>query len=97
MKHHGILTLFKLALLGLLICLPLTSCTRVDAKANATSTEATPVRAVPAVSADVPLEIAAVGNVEATDSVESKVARCRTDQPRRLHRRTERDQGAAAV
>ena len=31
-----------------------------------------PVRAVPAVSADVPLEIAAVGNVEAMDSVEVK-------------------------
>ncbi len=72
MKHHGILTLFKLALLGLLICLPLASCTRVAAKANATSTEAMPVRAVPAVSADVPLEIAAVGNVEAMDSVEVK-------------------------
>jgi membrane fusion protein, multidrug efflux system len=71
-KHHGILTLFKLALLGLLLCLPLTSCTRVTAKANATSTEATPVRAVRAISADVPLEIAAVGNVEAMDSVEVK-------------------------
>jgi membrane fusion protein, multidrug efflux system len=71
-KHHGILTLFKLALLGLLLCLPLASCTRVAAKASATSTEAMPVRAVPAISADVPLEIAAVGNVEAMDSVEVK-------------------------
>jgi membrane fusion protein, multidrug efflux system len=71
-KHHGMLTLFKLALLGVVICVPLTSCTRVAAKANATSTEPVPVRAVRADSADVPLEIAAVGNVEAMNSVEVK-------------------------
>lgn len=66
------LTLFKLALLGVVICVPLTSCTRVAAKANAASTEPVPVRAVRADSADVPLEIAAVGNVEAMNSVEVK-------------------------
>jgi multidrug efflux system membrane fusion protein len=59
-----------------LICLPaclfITSCTRVAAKAGPDSTETIPVRTVRAVSADVPLEIAAVGNVEAMDSVEVK-------------------------
>ena len=54
------------------MCLPLTSCTRVAAKANPRQTDAMPVRAVRAVSQDVPLEIAAVGNVEAMDSVEVK-------------------------
>jgi membrane fusion protein, multidrug efflux system len=44
----------------------------VAAKAAPGSTETIPVRAVRAVSADVPLEIAAVGNVEAMDSVEVK-------------------------
>jgi multidrug efflux system membrane fusion protein len=48
----------------------MTSCTRVAAKAG--STETIPVRAVRAVSADVPVEIAAVGNVEAMDSVDVK-------------------------
>jgi multidrug efflux system membrane fusion protein len=61
-------------LLRVLICLPacllMTSCTRVAAKAG--STETIPVRAVRAVSADVPVEIAAVGNVEAMDSVDVK-------------------------
>jgi membrane fusion protein, multidrug efflux system len=71
-KHSGILPFFLWACLGALICLPLTSCTRVAAKANATATEAIPVRAVRAVSEDVPLEIAAVGNVEAMDSVDVK-------------------------
>ncbi len=73
-------------LLRVLICLPacllMTSCTRVAAKAG--STETIPVRAVRAVSADVPLEIAAVGNVEAIDSVEVKSAHCGRDQPRCL-------------
>jgi membrane fusion protein, multidrug efflux system len=67
------LEVFRL-LLRVLICLQacllMTSCTRVAAKAA--STETIPVRAVQAVSADVPLEIAAVGNVEAMDSVEVK-------------------------
>jgi membrane fusion protein, multidrug efflux system len=53
-------------------CLLMTSCTRVAAKAGPGSTETIPVRAVRAASADVPLEIAAVGNVEAVDSVEVK-------------------------
>ena len=72
MKHSGIFPFFLWACLGALICLPLTSCTRVAAKANAAATEAMPVRAVRAVSEDVPLEIAAVGNVEAMDSVDVK-------------------------
>jgi len=71
-KHSGILPFFLWACLGVLLCLPLTSCTRVAAKANAAATEAMPVRAVRAVSEDVPLEIAAVGNVEAMDSVDVK-------------------------
>ena len=72
MKHSGLLPFFSWACLGALICLPLTSCTRVAAKANPTATEAVPVRAVRAVSEDVPLEIAAVGNVEAIGSVDVK-------------------------
>jgi len=72
MKHHGMLLLLALAWLAALICFPLTSCTRVAAKANPPATEAIPVRAARAVSEDVPLEIAAVGNVEALDSVDVK-------------------------
>ncbi len=71
MKHHGILSLLKFALLGAPLCFPLTSCTRAAAKAPA-ATEAIPVREVRAVSEDVPLEIAAVGNVEAMARVEVK-------------------------
>jgi membrane fusion protein, multidrug efflux system len=62
----------KLVLCGILICLPLTSCTRVSAKTDAAATESIPVRAVRAVSQDVPLEITAVGNVEAINSVAVK-------------------------
>jgi multidrug efflux system membrane fusion protein len=62
----------KLPLLGMLMCFPLTSCTRVSAKADVAATDAVPVRAVLAVSQDVPLEISAVGNVEAIASVEVK-------------------------
>lgn len=72
MKPHSILSLLKFALLGVPLCLSLTSCTRVAAKVNPTATEAIPVRATRAVSEDVPLEIAAVGNVEAMDRVELK-------------------------
>lgn len=72
MKHSGLLPVFLWTCLGALICIPLTSCTRVAAKANTSATEAIPVRAVRAVSEDVPLEIAAVGNVEAMDSVDVK-------------------------
>jgi membrane fusion protein, multidrug efflux system len=67
------LEVFRL-LLRVLVCLQacllMTSCTRVAAKAA--STETIPVRAVRAVSADVLVEIAAVGNVEAMDSVDVK-------------------------
>ena len=72
MKRPRILSFLNFALLGALLCLSLTSCTRVAAKANPTATEAVPVRAVRAVLEDVPLEIAAVGNVEAMDRVEVK-------------------------
>ena len=72
MKRPRILSFFNFALLGALLCLSLTSCTRVAAKANPTATEAVPVRAARAVLEDVPLEIAAVGNVEAMDRVQVK-------------------------
>ena len=72
MKHPRILSFLNFALLGALLGVPLTSCTRVAAKANPAATEAIPVRAVRAVLEDVPLEIAAVGNVEAMDRVEVK-------------------------
>ena len=72
MKHCGTLSLFVLPLLGTLICLPITSCTRVAAKANAAAIEAVPVRVVRVVSEDIPLEMAAVGNVEAMESVDVK-------------------------
>jgi multidrug efflux system membrane fusion protein len=55
----------------MLMCLPLTSCSRVSAKTNA-ETDAVPVRVVRAVAQDVPLEVTAVGNVEALNSVEVK-------------------------
>jgi multidrug efflux system membrane fusion protein len=67
-----ILPFLKFALLGIPLCLPLSSCTRVAAKANPAATDAVPVRAVRAILEDVPLEIAAVGNVEAMDRVEVK-------------------------
>jgi membrane fusion protein, multidrug efflux system len=62
----------RLILLGTLACLPLTSCSRVVAHANTTPPEGVPVRAVIATVRDVPLEITAVGNVEAMESVEVK-------------------------
>jgi membrane fusion protein, multidrug efflux system len=71
-KPHGILSLLKFASMGVALCLSLTSCTRVAAKATPAAAEAIPVRAVHAVSEDVPLEIVAVGNVEAMDRVELK-------------------------
>jgi multidrug efflux system membrane fusion protein len=71
-KHHGILSLLKFAFVAALLCFPLTACTRVAARAIPAATDAVPVRAVRAVSQDVPLEIAAVGNVEAMDRVEVK-------------------------
>lgn len=62
----------NLACLAVLASLGLTSCSRVAAKTDDTSADAVPVRAVRAVVQDVPLEIAAVGNVEAINSVEVK-------------------------
>jgi membrane fusion protein, multidrug efflux system len=61
-----------MTILGMLTCLILTSCSRSVVKANVAVPEGVPVRAVLAVSQDVPLEISVVGNVEATDSVEVK-------------------------
>jgi membrane fusion protein, multidrug efflux system len=62
----------KLILLGILTCLPLTSCSRLVVNANTSSPERVPVRTTLAVSQDVPLEVSAVGNVEAMESVEVK-------------------------
>jgi multidrug efflux system membrane fusion protein len=55
-----------------LLILPITSCSRVVAHANTTPSEGVPIRTTRAVLEDVPLEIAAVGNVEAIESVEVK-------------------------
>ena len=68
---------YKLALIGSLICLPLicltlVSCTRVSAKADTAAGDLIPVRVDRAVSQDVPLEISAVGNAQAINSVEVK-------------------------
>jgi len=49
-----------------------TSCSRVAAKTNAPGADDIPIRAVHAVAQDVPLDIAAVGNVESVDTVEVK-------------------------
>jgi multidrug efflux system membrane fusion protein len=62
----------KLPLLGVLTCPTLTSCSRYVVKASVATTECVPVRAMLAVSQDFPLEVIAVGNVEATDRVEVK-------------------------
>lgn len=62
----------KLTSVGLVLCLPLTSCSRLVAKTDAASSIAVPVRAIVAAARDVPLEISAVGNVEAIESVELK-------------------------
>jgi multidrug efflux system membrane fusion protein len=62
----------KLTSVGLVFCLPLTSCSRLVAKTDAASSIAVPVRAIVAAARDVPLEISAVGNVEAIESVEVK-------------------------
>jgi multidrug efflux system membrane fusion protein len=61
-----------LAAVGLVFCLPLTSCSRLVAKTDAASSVVVPVRAVVAAVRDAPLEISAVGNVEAIESVEVK-------------------------
>ncbi len=54
------------------MCVALTSCSRVSAKTNVDAGMDVPVRAVQAVTLDVPLEIAAVGTVEPIDTVEVK-------------------------
>lgn len=61
-----------MALPGILMCLMLASCSRPIDKAKTAASDSVPVRAALAVSEDVPLEISAVGNVEALDSVEVK-------------------------
>jgi multidrug efflux system membrane fusion protein len=71
-RHDKLAYPAYLTCLGLLMCLPLTSCSRVTAKADVAAIEAVPVRTVRAVSQDVPLEISAVGNVEAMESVAVK-------------------------
>jgi membrane fusion protein, multidrug efflux system len=65
-KDHLLVTLCTL------LTLPLASCSRVIAHANTTPPEGVPVRTARALLEDVPLEIAAVGNVEAIESVEVK-------------------------
>jgi membrane fusion protein, multidrug efflux system len=65
-------TSFVLPLVGSLLCLPLTSCNRIGTKADAATAEVVPVRAARAITEDVPLEIPAVGHVEAINSVEVK-------------------------
>jgi membrane fusion protein, multidrug efflux system len=58
--------------LGIVACLPLTSCSRLAAKVNVEPQDSVPVRAALAISQDVPVEVSAVGNVEAIESVEVK-------------------------
>ncbi|HWW98263.1 MAG TPA: efflux RND transporter periplasmic adaptor subunit [Edaphobacter sp.] len=67
MKANGTLTL-----LCILICVPLASCSRVVAHANTSPPEGVPIHVTRAVLQDVPLEIAAVGNVEAVERVDVK-------------------------
>ena len=62
---------FHLTLLVALACCPLASCSRTAVEASTTATPV-PVRATRAVLEDVPLEIAAVGNVESIHSVDVK-------------------------
>ena len=62
----------KFALLAALVCIALTSCSRWVVKAKVTSPERVPVHASLALSQDVPLEVSAVGNVEAIESVQVK-------------------------
>lgn len=52
--------------------LALTSCSRVSAKTNVDKGDDVPVRAVQAITLDVPVDISAVGTVEPTDTVEVK-------------------------
>lgn len=57
---------------GALLSLSLTSCSRVEAHAKSAVAEGVPVRLARVEVRDVPVEIAAVGNVEAIESVEVK-------------------------
>ena len=59
-------------LIAVSMSLVLTSCSRVAAKTDSIVGDRVPVRAVRAVFGDVPLDVAAVGNVESADSVEVK-------------------------
>jgi membrane fusion protein, multidrug efflux system len=59
-------------LVGILLGLTLTACSRSMATTNAATTEGVPVRVAVAVLRDVPLEVAAVGNVEAINRVDVK-------------------------
>jgi len=61
-----------LTLLCILICIPLASCSRVVAHANTDLPEGVPVHSTRVILQDVPLEIAAVGNVEAVERVDVK-------------------------
>jgi multidrug efflux system membrane fusion protein len=61
-----------LTLLCILICIPLASCSRVVAHANTDLPEGVPVHSTRVISQDVPLEITAVGNVEAVERVDVK-------------------------
>jgi multidrug efflux pump subunit AcrA (membrane-fusion protein) len=62
----------RLQILATLLTLPLASCSRVVAHANITPPEGLPVRVSQAALENVPVEIPAVGNVEAIESVEVK-------------------------
>jgi membrane fusion protein, multidrug efflux system len=62
----------KLSLVAIAASLSLTSCSRVAAKTGDAAAAGIPVRASRATVADVPLEIPAVGTVEAINSVEVK-------------------------
>jgi multidrug efflux system membrane fusion protein len=61
-----------LPLLATSACITLTSCSRLAATTNTVSTDTVPIRAAIAATQDVPLEISAVGNVEAIESVDVK-------------------------
>ncbi|RXH57859.1 efflux RND transporter periplasmic adaptor subunit [Granulicella sibirica] len=58
--------------LCILMCIPLASCSRAVVHADASSPEAVPVHITQVISQDVPLEVEAVGNVEAVERVDVK-------------------------
>jgi membrane fusion protein, multidrug efflux system len=58
--------------LCLLMCIPLVSCSRSVVHVDASSSEGVPVRLTKVLSQDVPLEIPAIGNVEAVERVDVK-------------------------